>query len=193
MQGHGRRGGEFLNSPAHRANGPISWLDATLSEGCARADGEDRTSRRNNRRGRPHNPRDAVEIIGLCIGPSEAETFWTEFLRFPARCGGLVGPSDWSSSTAHYKGLKSRHRPRSSKTTWQRCPRPTGCATPWPECLADESVILVRAAAIRQAFDRTRPHPCRRNLAQGRRALASRWPKLDRSSWMADVLGASNF
>jgi hypothetical protein len=28
------------------------------------------------------------EVLGLDIGPSEAEPFWTEFLRKLARCGG---------------------------------------------------------------------------------------------------------
>lgn len=31
------------------------------------------------------------EIIGLCVGPSEAETFWTEFLRRDQVRRGLQG------------------------------------------------------------------------------------------------------
>ncbi len=57
------------------------------------------------------------EIIGLCVGPSEAETFWTEFLR-SLNGRGLDGVK-LVISDAHI-GLKAAIR-RVFDATWQRC------------------------------------------------------------------------
>ncbi len=57
------------------------------------------------------------EIIGLGIGPSEAETFWTEFLR-SLKARGLSGVR-LVISDAH-TGLKAAIA-RVFEATWQRC------------------------------------------------------------------------
>ena len=57
------------------------------------------------------------EIVGLCVGPSEAETFWTEFLR-SLKSRGLDGVK-LVISDAH-EGLKAAIR-RVIGATWQRC------------------------------------------------------------------------
>jgi len=57
------------------------------------------------------------EIIGLCIGPSEAETFWTDFLR-SLKSRGLQGVK-LVISDAH-TGLKAAIA-RVFEATWQRC------------------------------------------------------------------------
>lgn len=57
------------------------------------------------------------EIIGLCVGPSEAETFWTEFLR-SLKSRGLQGVK-LVISDAH-TGLKAAIA-RVFEATWQRC------------------------------------------------------------------------
>lgn len=54
---------------------------------------------------------------GLCVGPSEAETFWTEFLR-SLKARGLNGLK-LVISDAH-TGLKAAIR-RVFDATWQRC------------------------------------------------------------------------
>ncbi|KAB7781893.1 IS256 family transposase [Methylorubrum populi] len=57
------------------------------------------------------------EIVGLHIGPSEAEVFWTDFLRSLVKRG-LAGVQ-LVVSDAH-EGLKAAIR-RVLKATWQRC------------------------------------------------------------------------
>ena len=57
------------------------------------------------------------EVLGIDIGPSEAETFWTEFLRKLVRRG-LKGV-ELVISDAH-EGLKAAVA-RVLCTTWQRC------------------------------------------------------------------------
>jgi transposase-like protein len=57
------------------------------------------------------------EVLGLDVGPSEAETFWTEFLRKLARRG-LRGVK-LVISDAH-EGIKAAAA-RVLNTTWQRC------------------------------------------------------------------------
>jgi len=48
------------------------------------------------------------------IGPSEAETFWTAFLRKLASCG-LIGTSD------SHDGIKGGRTKVVLAATWQRC------------------------------------------------------------------------
>src|SRR3954463_13392211 len=64
------------------------------------------------------------EIVGLHIGPSEAETFWTTFLKSLVRRG-LRGVK-LVISDAH-EGLKSAIR-RVVGASWQRCRVCIGCA-----------------------------------------------------------------
>lgn len=56
------------------------------------------------------------EILGMDIGPSEAETYWTAFLRKLARRG-LCGVKQ----TAHYPGLNGFYR--EVRRIWLRCLR----------------------------------------------------------------------
>jgi putative transposase len=65
------------------------------------------------------------EIVGLHIGPSEAETFWATFLKSLARRG-LRGVK-LVISDAH-EGLKAAIR-RVFGSSWQRCRVCIGCAT----------------------------------------------------------------
>ena len=58
------------------------------------------------------------EILGLAVGDSEAETFWTEFLR-SLRRRGLAGVK-LVISDAH-EGLKAASRKTLQGAAWQRC------------------------------------------------------------------------
>jgi putative transposase len=78
-----RREGEGLPGPADRGRLAVSWIDATyvkvrqngriVSVAVIDAVGVNSDGRR--------------EMLGMDIGPSEAETFWTAFLRKLARRG----------------------------------------------------------------------------------------------------------
>jgi putative transposase len=102
----------FLNRPLE-GDWPYVWLDATyvkvrqagriVSVAVIIAVGVNSDGRR--------------EILGMDIGPSEAETFWTEFLRKLARRG-LRGVK-LVISDAH-EGLKAAIA-RVLHATWQRC------------------------------------------------------------------------
>ena len=128
------------------------------------------------------------EIIGLSVGPSEAETFWTEFLR-SLKGRGLEGVK-LVISDAH-TGLKAAIT-RVFDATWQRC------RVHWiRNALAHvpKGQHTVVAAAIRQAFTQ----PDQKSAAEVWRHVAdqlrSRWPKLatlmDESE--ADVLAYMAF
>jgi transposase-like protein len=107
------RVGEFLN---RRLEGewPYLWLDATylkvreggrvVSVAAIIATGVDADGRR--------------EILGLGLGPSEAATFWLDFLRGLQRRG-LAGVK-LVISDAH-EGLKAAIAQVFTATTWQRC------------------------------------------------------------------------
>ena len=102
----------FLNRPLE-GDWPYVWLDATyvkvrqagriVSVAVIIAVGVNSDGRR--------------EVLGMDIGPSEAETFWTEFLRKLARRG-LRGVK-LVISDAH-EGLKAAIA-RVLHATWQRC------------------------------------------------------------------------
>jgi putative transposase len=102
----------FLNRPLE-GDWPYLWLDATyvkvrqagriVSVAVIIAVGVNSDGRR--------------EVLGLDIGPSEAETFWTEFLRKLARRG-LRGVK-LVISDAH-EGLKAAIA-KVLHATWQRC------------------------------------------------------------------------
>ena len=106
------RVGAFLNRPLE-GDWPYLWLDATylkvreagrvVSVAVTVAVGVNSSGRR--------------EILGLSIGPSEAETFWTEFLRSLARRG-LRGVKLVISDS--HEGIKAAVS-RVFSATWQRC------------------------------------------------------------------------
>jgi transposase-like protein len=160
------RVGEFLNRPLIGA-WPYLWLDAAYLK---------------VRQGGRIVPIAAIiavavntdgrrEIIGLGTGPSEAETFWTEFLR-GLKARGLDGVK-LVVSDAH-TGLKAAIA-RVFDATWQRC------RVHWMRnALAHvpRSQHTVVAAAIRQAFgqpDRAQAGETWRHVAD---QVRSRWPKL---------------
>ena len=111
------------------------------------------------------------EIVGLHIGPSEAETFWSTFLKSLVRRG-LHGVK-LVISDAH-EGLKAAIR-RVMGASWQRC------RVHWMRNAlsyvpkAQQSMV---AAALRQAFIQ----PDRANASQTFRHVADqlrgKWPKL---------------
>ena len=111
------------------------------------------------------------EIIGLGIGPSEAETFWTEFLR-GLKGRGLDGVK-LVISEAH-TGLKAAIA-RVFEATWQRC-RVHWIRNALAHVPKDQHTVV--AAAIRQAFTQ----PDRDSAGQTSRHVADqvrgRWPKL---------------
>jgi putative transposase len=103
---------DFLNRPIE-GDWPYLWLDATyvkvreagriVSVAVTVAVGVNGDGRR--------------EVLGMAVGPSEAETFWTDFLRGLARrglCGVKLVISD-----AH-EGLKAAVS-KILRATWQRC------------------------------------------------------------------------
>src|SRR5881398_2955744 len=111
------------------------------------------------------------EIIGLHIGPSEAETFWSGFLKSLAKRG-LKGVK-LVISDAH-EGLKAAIR-RVFGATWQRC------RVHWMRnalsYVAKTQQSMV-AAALRQAFiqpDRAQASQTLRHVAD---QLRQKWPKL---------------
>ena len=106
------RVGEFLNRPL-TGEWPYVWLDATylkVRQGGRIVPVAAIIAVAANTEGRR-------EIIGLGIGPSEAETFWTEFLR-SLKARGLGGVR-LVISDAH-TGLKAAIA-RVFEATWQRC------------------------------------------------------------------------
>src|SRR5271165_3348726 len=111
------------------------------------------------------------EIVGLHIGPSEAETFWSSFLKSLTRRG-LRGVK-LVISDAH-EGLKAAIR-RVFGATWQRC------RVHWMRNAlsyvpkAQQSMV---AAALRQTFiqaDRAQASQTLRHVAD---QLRQKWPKL---------------
>ncbi len=111
------------------------------------------------------------EIVGLHIGPSEAETFWSTFLKSLVRRG-LRGVK-LVIFDAH-GGLKGAIR-RVMGASWQRC------RVPWMRnALAHmpKGQQSMAAAALRQAFiqpDRTNASQTLRHVAD---QLRGKWPKL---------------
>ena len=177
------RVGEFLNRPL-TGKWPYVWLDATylkqrqggriVSVAAIIAVAANTDGRR--------------EIIGLGVGPSEAETFWMDFLR-SLRARGLDGVK-LVISDAH-SGLKSAIS-KVFEATWQRC------RVHWMRnALAHVSKgqHTVVAAAIRQAFEQ----PDYKHAVETWRHVANqlrvRWPKLaelmDQSE--VDVLAYMSF
>src|SRR5881227_3399920 len=111
------------------------------------------------------------EIVGLHLGPSEAETFWATFLRSLVKRG-LKGVK-LVISDAH-EGLKAAIR-RVPGATWQRC------RVHWMRSAlahvpkGQQSVV---AAALRQAFLRADQDSARQVWRQVADQLRPRWPRL---------------
>jgi len=111
------------------------------------------------------------EIVGLHIGPSEAETFWSTFLKSLARRG-LRGVK-LVVSDAH-EGLKAAIR-RVFGAGWQRC------RVHWMRnalAYVPKTQQSMVAAALRQAFlqpDRAQASAMLRHVAD---QLRPKWPKL---------------
>jgi putative transposase len=128
------------------------------------------------------------EIVGLHIGPSEAETFWSGFLKSLARRG-LRGVK-LVISDAH-EGLKTAIR-RVVGGSWQRC------RVHWMRnalAYVTKGQQSMVSAALRQAFiqpDRPSASQTLRHVAD---QLRTKWPKLgtfiDESE--ADVLAHLDF
>ena len=111
------------------------------------------------------------EIVGLHIGSSEAETFWSVFLKSLARRG-LRGVK-LVISDAH-EGLKAAIR-RVFSATWQRC------RVHWMRnalsYVAKTQQSMV-AAALRQAFIQPDRAQARQTLHHIADQLRQKWPKL---------------
>jgi transposase-like protein len=111
------------------------------------------------------------EILGVEIGASEEEAFWTAFLR------GLVGRGltgvDLVISDAH-QGLQQAIQAVLVGAAWQRCRvhlmRNVLAHVP----KGDKSIA---AAAIRTIFAQRNEEAARQQLAEVVEAMASRWPR----------------
>jgi putative transposase len=111
------------------------------------------------------------EIVGLHIGPSEAEVFWTDFLRDLVKRG-LSGVK-LVISDAH-EGLKAAIR-RVLKATWQRC------RVHWTRnalAYVPRAQQTMVAAGLRQAFQQPDQAAARTALHHLGDQLHGRWPKL---------------
>lgn len=102
----------FLERPI-TGDWPFIWLDATYIK--VRHDGRVTSVAAIVAMGTNMDGR--REILGLCLGPSEAETFWSDFLRQLQRRG-LKGVQ-LVISDAH-EGLKTAIA-KVFNATWQRC------------------------------------------------------------------------
>lgn len=160
------RVGAFLNRPLE-GDWPYLWLDATylkVREGGRIVSVAAIIAMAVNTDGRR-------EIIGLHIGPSEAEPFWAGFLKDLVRRG-LKGVK-LVISDAH-EGLKAAIR-RVIGATWQRC-RVHFARNALAHVPRGQHDMV--AAAIRQAFiqpDRKSAGETWRHVAD---QLRERWPKL---------------
>src|SRR3954447_3426049 len=156
----------FLERPLE-GEWPYLWLDATylkgrdrgriVSVGAIIAVAVDTEGRR--------------EIVGLHLGPSEAETFWTTFLKGLLRRG-LRGVK-LVISDAH-EGLKAAIR-RVPGATWQRC-RVHGMRSALAHVPKGQQSVV--AAALRQAFLQADQAGARQVWRQRADQPRPRWPKL---------------
>ena len=159
------RVGAFLNRPL-KGDWPYLWLDATylkVREGGRIVSVAAIIAMAVNTDGRR-------EIVGLHIGPSEAEPFWASFLKDLVRRG-LKGVK-LVISDAH-EGLKAAIR-RVIGATWQRC-RVHFARNALAYVPRGQHAMV---AAIRQAFiqpDRKSAGETWRHVAE---QLRGRWPKL---------------
>jgi len=128
------------------------------------------------------------EVVGLHIGPSEAETFWSTFLKSMLRRG-LRGVK-LVISDAH-EGLKAAIR-RVMGAGWQRC------RVHWMRnalAYVPKSQQSMASAALRQAFIQPDHASAAQTLRHVADQLRPKWPKLgafiDDSE--ADVLAHMDF
>jgi len=177
------RVGAFLDRPLV-GDWPYLWLDAT----CLKQREGGRIVSVAAIIAVAANTEGKREIVGLHIGPSEAETFWSTFLKSMIRRG-LHGVKLVISDAD--EGLKAAIR-RVMGSTWQRDAGCIGCATRCLTCKAQQSMV---SAALRQAFiqpDRAGASQTLRHVAD---QLRAKWPKLgafiDESE--ADVLAHLDF
>jgi len=111
------------------------------------------------------------EIVGLHIGPSEAEAFWSTFLKSLVRRG-LRGVK-LVISDAH-EGLKAAIR-RVMGATWQRC------RVHWMRnalAYVPKGQQTMAAAALRQAFLQDDPQAAHQTWRHVADQFRPRWPKL---------------
>ncbi len=111
------------------------------------------------------------EIVGLHIGPSEAEAFWATFLKALVRRG-LKGVR-LVVSDAH-EGLKAAIR-RVMGATWQRC------RVHWMRnalAYVPKAQTSMVAAALRQAFLQPDQEAARQAFRHVADQMRPRWPKL---------------
>jgi transposase-like protein len=156
----------FLNRPI-AGEWPYLWLDATylrqreggriVSVAAIVAVAVDSEGRR--------------EIVGLHIGPSEAEPFWSTFLKSLVRRG-LKGVK-LVISDAH-EGLKAAIA-RVLGATWQRC-RVHWMRNALAHVPKGQHTMV--AAALRQAFLQPDQETARQTFRQVADQLRARWPKL---------------
>jgi transposase-like protein len=111
------------------------------------------------------------EVLGLAVGPSEAEPFWTAFLRGLVRRG-LKGVK-LVVSDAH-EGLKAAAA-KALKATWQRC-RVHFMRNALAHVGVKQRAMV--AAAIRTAFAQETAAMARQQWRQVADGLRSRFPKL---------------
>src|ERR671932_929176 len=111
------------------------------------------------------------EIVGLHLGPSEAETFWATFLRGLVRRG-LKGVK-LVISDAH-EGLKAAIR-RVPGATWQRC-RVHWMRSALAHVAKGQQAMV--AAALRQAFLQTDQASARQAWRQVADQHRTRWSRL---------------
>ncbi len=111
------------------------------------------------------------EIVGLHLGPSEAETFWSTFLKSLLKRG-LAGVK-LVISDAH-EGLKAAIR-RVLGATWQRC-RVHWMRSALAHVAKGQQTMV--AAALRQAFLQPDQEAAQRTWRQVADQLRPRWPKL---------------
>jgi putative transposase len=111
------------------------------------------------------------EIVGLHIGPGEAEVFWTDFLRDLVKRG--LGGVKLVISDAH-EGLKAAIR-RVLGATWQRC------RVHWTRnalAYVPKAHQTMVAAGLRQAFQQPDQAAARASLHHLADQLHDRWPKI---------------
>jgi transposase-like protein len=111
------------------------------------------------------------EVLGLAVGPSEAEPFWTAFLRGLVRRG--FKGAKLVVSDAH-EGLKAAVA-KVLKATWQRC-RVHFMRNALAHVGARQRPMV--AAAIRTAFTQETAAAARRQWRQVAEGLRARFPKL---------------
>ena len=141
LQGH-RRAGQRLPRPADRRRVAVSVARRDLPEGPRRR--PHRLGRGDNRRG--VNTDGRREIVGLDIGPSEAEPFWSAFLEGP---GPARPRRREAGDLRRARGAEGRDHP-GARRHLAALPGALGCATRSPTCRKGQHTMV--AAALRQAF-----------------------------------------